>query len=83
MRGEREKRQWEGQTRIGKGTNRKKKEKKEGLDLVVWVIRQSITYPLRPIRDPTSVQSVLDAYIRRICSLDTSSFSALQVLDDN
>ena len=34
MRGEREKRQWEGQTRIGKGTNRKKKEKKKDWTLL-------------------------------------------------
>ena len=30
-----------------------------------------------------SVQTVLDVYLKRICSLDTSAFSALEVPDDN
>ena len=30
-----------------------------------------------------SVQTVLDVYLKRMCSLDTSALSALRVLDDN
>ena len=30
-----------------------------------------------------SVQTVLDVCLKRICSVDTSAFSALEVLDDN
>jgi len=35
------------------------------------------------IRDPPSVQTVSDDCLKRTCSLNTSAFSALKVLDDN
>jgi len=33
--------------------------------------------------DPTIMQTVSDVCLKLICSLDTSAFSALQVLDDH
>ena len=36
------------------------------------------------VRDPPpSVQTISDVCLKRTCSLDTSAFSALEVLDDN